>query len=191
MHPGAPDASMGVIFCSSHTLKCCLSAIRKFVQFGSSISIRVLLTPNMCWHGRNVWTSRARRCTRLRGVPANNREEILLLATLISSKPGPSLCEDPLIRAWIQVQIMKWLPWTRHSILCVTDEETFKSLPLLLSVISILQEGLFNLKHMRAMQQARSNDSSSLKMPCCPRLACLAVLLLVWKLEIESVSPSY
>lgn len=51
MQPGAPDPSMGVIFCRNHTLKCCPTAIRKFVQFGSSVSIKVLFTPNMCCHG--------------------------------------------------------------------------------------------------------------------------------------------
>lgn len=70
---------MGVIFCRNHTLKCCPTAIRKFVQFGSSVSIKVLFTPNvLSW--RNVWMSRARR-----GVPPMNREEILLLTTLISA----------------------------------------------------------------------------------------------------------
>lgn len=47
MQPGAPNLSMGVIFCGNHTLKCCLTAIRKFVQFRSSTSIRVLFTSNV------------------------------------------------------------------------------------------------------------------------------------------------
>lgn len=104
MQPGAPNLSMGVIFCGNHTLKCCLTAIRKFVQFRSSTSIRVLFTSNMCWHGGSMWTSRVRQGTVLSGAPAANREEILLLTTLLTSEPGLSLHKDPLIWALIQVQ---------------------------------------------------------------------------------------
>ena len=99
MQPGAPNLSMGVIFCGNHTLKCCLTAIRKFVQFRSSASIRVLFTSNMCWHGKSMWTSRVRQCTVLSDVPATTREGsyFLLLRSLLISEPGPSLREDPLI----------------------------------------------------------------------------------------------
>lgn len=86
MQPGVPNLSMGVIFCGNHTFKCCLTAIRKFVQFRSSTSIRVLFTSNTCWHGRSMWMSRVMQCMALSGVPSASREEkILLLTTLLSA----------------------------------------------------------------------------------------------------------
>lgn len=99
VQPGAPNLSMGVIFCGNHTLKCCLTAIRKFVQFRSSTSIRVLFTSNMCWHGRSKWMSRVRQHTVLSGAPATNRERsyFLPLCSLLTSEPRPFLYEDPLI----------------------------------------------------------------------------------------------
>lgn len=147
MQPGAPNLSMGVIFCGNHTLKCCLSAIRKFVQFRSSTSVRVLFTSNMCWHGRSMWMSRVRQCTVLTGVPATSREEVLLLTTLLYASfrtwTFPSRRPTNLsVNSGANKTKWKRLPRTRRSILYVTDKEPSKSLPLLLPGISILQEVL-------------------------------------------------
>lgn len=112
---------MGVIFCRNHTLKCCLTAIRKFVQFRSSTSIRVFFTSDMCWHGRSMWMDiQGQTIHCAAGMEflqlTGKRSYLSPLCSLFISEPGPRRPSHLNINPGANKTKQKWLPGTRLAI---------------------------------------------------------------------------